>query len=165
MRLLPIAAIAILALLGARPASAQAPSPDAIAAARELVAASRATEQLKTLLPMLMQQLKPAVVQGRPAVEKDYDAITPALIAASLKRLDEVADLMAAVYVRNFTLAEIRDVTAFYRTPTGQKLLEKMPIVMQESMQAGQRFAQAIAADLQKGIVDELRKRGHDVKI
>ena len=76
-----------------------------------------------------------------------------------------MAELFAQVYVRNFSVAELRDITAFYGTPTGQALLAKMPIVMQQSMLAGQQFGQAIAADLQKRVVEELRKRGHEVKI
>ena len=76
-----------------------------------------------------------------------------------------IAELMALIYARNFSAAELRDLAAFYRTPIGQKLLQKMPTIAQESMTAGQQFAQAIGSDLQQRIVDELRKRGHDIKI
>ena len=165
MRFWSMVAVAALMLVGAQPVSAQTPSGEAMAAARELVAASKATEQFKAALPLVMQQLKPIVAQGRPAVEKDFDAVTPALLATASERLNEMAELFAQVYVRNFSVAELRDITAFYRTPTGQALLAKMPIVMQQSMLAGQQFGQAIAADLQKRVVEELRKRGHEVKI
>jgi len=60
-------------LIGSGPAPAQtaaAPPQDALAAARELVVVMRATDQVKQVLPSMMQALKPAVVQGRPQVEK-----------------------------------------------------------------------------------------------
>lgn len=38
------------------------------------------------------------------------------------------------VYDKNFTDAELKDIIAFYKTPTGQKTLKQMPEVMRESM-------------------------------
>ena len=57
---------------------------------------------------------------------------------------------MAALYARNFTPDEIRDLVVFYRSPTGQKLIDRMPIVAKESMEIGH---------LQTRIAEELRKR------
>lgn len=165
MRVWSVVAVVIVLLLGARPAPAQTPPADAVAAARELITVARMTEQFKLVMPILMQQFKPLITQGRPAVEKDYDAITPTLLDAMFKRLDELAELMAMIYARNFTASELKDLTAFYRTPTGQKLVDKQPIVAQEGMMAGQKFAQSAAGDMQQRMIEELRKRGHDVKI
>jgi uncharacterized protein len=158
-------AVAVLtaALLCGGPAFPQTPTPDAAAAARELVVAMRAADQLKALLPVIMQQLKPAIVQGRAEIEKDYDAIMPTLVEGMLARSNELVDLMATVYARNFTADEIRQVTAFYRGPVGQKFLDKMPAVAQESMTAGQKWGQAVAGDMRDRIVEELRKRGHKI--
>ncbi|MBS1952868.1 MAG: DUF2059 domain-containing protein [Cyanobacteria bacterium SZAS-4] len=38
------------------------------------------------------------------------------------------------VYDKNFTDGELKDIIAFYKTPTGQKTLKQMPEVMRESM-------------------------------
>jgi uncharacterized protein len=158
-------AVSILAatLLCGGPAATQAPAPDALAAAKELVMTMRAADQLKNLLPVIMQQLKPAIVQGRPQVEKDYDAIMPALVEGMLARSGELIDLMADVYARNFTAAEIRQISAFYRGPVGQKFLEKMPAITQESMAAGQKWGQTVAGEMRGRIIEELRKRGHNI--
>jgi hypothetical protein len=60
-----------ICLLAAGPAGAQAPPPDALAAARELIVTMRAADYFKTILPAIVQQLKPAIVQNRPQVERD----------------------------------------------------------------------------------------------
>ena len=160
-------AVAILAatLMYGGPAATQTPAPssDAVAAAKELVVTMRAADQLKNLFPIIMQQLKPAIVQGRPQVEKDYDAIMPALVEGMLARSGELIDLMADVYARNFTAAEIRQISAFYRGPVGQKFLEKMPAITQESMSAGQKWGQTVAGEMRSRIIEELRKRGHNI--
>jgi uncharacterized protein len=148
------------------PAAAQTPSPDAVAAARELVVVMRAAEQFKTILPLIMRQLKPAIVQGRPEVERDFDAMIPVLseiMSTQNEQIAKLVDDIAMIYARNFTVDEMRRVTAFYREPVGQKFLDKMPVITQESMAAGQEFGRAIALELQKRMVEELRKRGHKI--
>jgi len=163
MRALTLIVVLAASLFAAAPVRAQSVPPDSLAAARELVVAMRLTDQVKTIFPMLMKSLKPVVTQNRPEVEKDFDAIMPVMIDSALARTNELVDLMAAVYARNFTVQELRDITSFYRTPTGQKLLEKMPTVMPEAMTAGQQFARSIVGDMQQRMIEELRKRGHNI--
>jgi uncharacterized protein len=77
--------------------------------------------------------------------------------------MNEVIDQIAAVYARTFTADELREAVAFYRGPTGQKIVQKLPAVLQESMAVGQRFGQSIGNELRDRMVDELRKRGHNI--
>ena len=95
-------------LLAAPAAFPQSPAPDAMAAARELVTTIQAGDQFKALLPIIMKNLKPAIVQGRPEVERDYDAIMPLLIAGMGSRVTEIIDEITALYARNFTPEELR---------------------------------------------------------
>jgi hypothetical protein len=152
-----------LCLLAAAPARAQSPDPDAMAAARELLTTMKFSEQFKAILPVVIQNLKSAIVQNRPEVERDYDAIMPLILQGMTARLDELGEATAKVYAANFTAGELRDITAFYRTPTGQKFLQKLPVVTQQSMAIGQRFGQAVTGELQSRITEELRKRGHKI--
>jgi hypothetical protein len=155
-----------LALMSSRPAAAQSPaaSPEALAAASELVTASRAADQLKTLLPLFMQQLKPAIVQGRPPeVARDFDLLMPALVESMTARSEAFASAIAGIYARTFTTDELQQLTAFYRGPIGQKFLDKMPVIAQESMAMGQKFGQEVAAETRTRMIEELRKRGHNI--
>ena len=62
--------VLLVTLLVPGMASAEAPSPETLAIARELIATSRAAESVKLILPSIVQLIKPAIVQGRPqAVE------------------------------------------------------------------------------------------------
>src|SRR5262249_44015645 len=115
----------VAGLSAAGPARAQTPSPDAIAAAHELIVTMRAADFSKTIMPALMQTLKPATVKDRPQVERDYDAIVPLLLEGMNARVNEVIEeIAAAVYARNFTANELREAVAFYRGPTGQKFVQ-----------------------------------------
>jgi hypothetical protein len=161
---MPTACLTIC-LLAAGTAGAQspAPSPEAMAAARELIVTMRAADYFKAIMPAIINNLKPAIVQNRPQVERDYDAIMPLLIASMDARLNEIIDQVAAVYAHNFTAEELREVVAFYRGPTGQKFVQKLPLITQESMLIGQRFGQSVGAEIRARMVDELCKRGHDI--
>ena len=69
--------------------------------------------------------------------------------------------MIATLYANNFSPAELREVTAFYRGPTGQKFVQAQTVLAQQSMAAGQQFAQKLFGDMQQRIIQELRKKGH----
>lgn len=53
----------------------------------------------------------------------------------------EMKPAMAALYVREFTEPELLEILRFYRTPTGQKALKKVPALFQEAAKIGQTLA------------------------
>jgi uncharacterized protein len=158
MRSVTFAALIAAAVFAAGPVRAQTapqtttstPSPEAVAAARELIQTTHATEQFKIILPTLFQNLKAAIVQNRPEVEKAYDTMIPIFNEKAQQRLDELTTAMATIYANNFTADEIRDITAFFRSPTGQKFIQRQQSVLQQSMAAGQQFGREVAADVQQ---------------
>jgi hypothetical protein len=151
-----VAAVAALALLAANPAAraqtapqaTSMPSPEALAAAHELMTVIKPADKFKAVLPSVMQNLKPAVVQARPEVEKQYDAMMPAFYESAQKRVNELSDAIASVYASNFTADELREIIAFYRTPTRQKLLERQAVIAQQSMTAGQELGRGVMKDV-----------------
>jgi hypothetical protein len=151
----------LLVSLGAAPA--QMSKPDATAAARSLVTTMKMTDQFKALLPVILQGLKPALVQNRPEVERDFDAMMPMMLEAFTPYYSAMVEGIVSVYASNFTAQELGDIEAFYRQPTGQKLLAKTQIILQQSMQVGQAFGQKAAEDLRQRMTDELRKKGHKI--
>lgn len=140
-------------LLATAPAPAQSQTPPAaenLAAARELVQVSHATGNLQKILPTIMQNLKAAVVQNRPEVAQRYDAMMPVFAAKAQDRLNELTEAIAAIYASNFTVDELHDIAAFYRTPTGQKLIARQAVIAQQSMAMGQQLGRLIARDVQE---------------
>jgi hypothetical protein len=102
-------------------------------------------------------------VQGRPEVEKDFDAITPLMLESFKARVGELTDKAAVLYATNFTVAEMKDILVFYRGPAGQKLLEKGPMITMQLMAAGQQLGAQLGRELQSRIIEELKKKGHDI--
>lgn len=65
---------------------------------------------------------------------------------------------MATMYMEEFTEKELIDMTIFYKTPTGQKAIEKLPILTQKGAQWGQKQVTDHIDEL-KTMVEEETKR------
>jgi len=160
MRRFPVpTAVAALALVlsllcGGGPARSQEASPESLAAARELVVAAHLADVFQKLVPVMMQQLKPAIVQLHPDAAADYDAITPQLIEGFQGRSNRFVDGIVAIYAKHFTADELHQLTTFYRSPAGAKYIEQMPAITQESMSMGQTIGMEIGKEMRERVID-----------
>lgn len=161
MRRATIAAVAIILSIGPLWAQTAQPAPaaDNLAASQQLIEVMRAADQFKAILPSLIQNMKAAVVQNRPEMEKNFDAMMPLFAEAANARVKDVTDQMATIYARHFSVDEMHAMTAFYQTPAGQKLLAEQPAIARETLAAGQQFGRAIALDIQTRALEALRKQ------
>jgi hypothetical protein len=156
-----IGLLSLLILFSAPLARAQVPpSPEALAAAKELVVTIHLDEQLSAVLPGIIKNLKPSIVQGRSEVDRQYDALAPFLLEGFKARMSELSDAAAIVYARNFSTEDLLALGAFYKTPLGQRLLQKLPTVTQEIMLVGGKFGRSVGEEMQKRMIEELRKKG-----
>ena len=137
-------------------AFAQSPSPESMAAARNLVTTLKLSDQYKALLPAILLRIKPVVVQDRPEIERDYDAMTPAATQAYTPYYNAMIESIATVYASSFSVEEMRDIDAFYRKPAGQKFLEKSPAIMRQATQVGEDTSRKAADE----ITQLLRQKG-----
>lgn len=153
--------IACVVLCSISASSAQTPSPEAMAAARSLVTTMKLADQYKALLPAIVLSLKPALTQDRPELERDYDAMLPTIADAFAPYYASMVDGVATIYANNFTAAELGAIERFYREPVGQKLLEKIPAIAQQSAQVGQEVSRKAAEELRARLSEALRQKGH----
>lgn len=68
---------------------------------------------------------------------------------------------IAEAYSSVYTDEEVKEIIKFYKSPTGQKLLKKMPELMQATMSVMQKSMKDImpkVQELQKELTDELAK-------
>ena len=85
------------------------------------------------------------IVPGLKAYEKELrDFISKYLSWSSLK------PDMVDTYAREFTEAELREITRYYQSPIGQKALSKLPALRQRSLDTGQRRLQEHLPEFQE---------------
>lgn len=61
------------------------------------------------------------------------------------------------LYAEEFTEAELREITAFYRTETGKKLIELTPALMNKAMAIGQRAVEEHLPELQQMVLQKMQ--------
>lgn len=117
--------------------------PAKLDAARQMFAASK----LDATLDAMFNSLPPTAGSG-----------DNAFLNTLKSRRGEMVDVLAATYAETFTVEEMNEVTAFYTSPQGVKLIEALPAMLRETSRATTEFARRFAADLSKQITEELRK-------
>lgn len=57
----------------------------------------------------------------------------------------ELIDLIVPIYEKYYSLEEVKQLIAFYKTPIGQKTISVLPKITNDSMKAGQIWGKEIA--------------------
>jgi len=81
-------------------------------------------------------------------------------IAAAMKEemsWEKMKDPMIDIYLKHYTETEVQDMLNFYRSETGRSLIEKMPMVMGESMLLSQEMMNGFMPTIQR-LSEELKK-------
>jgi len=138
------------------------PSPEALSAAQEL-SAIVSGDTIAQMSAAMTAQIWPNIESS---LASKIDATTLAELRGEFERAvsafaAETVKASPPIYARNFTAQELREILAFYRTPTGSKALHTMPKIIGEVMaQMGPRV-QAFQQDLNAKMVAILEKHGY----
>jgi len=156
----PLVIAAALALaLGALPAGAQDIGDSHLKAAREAIAALHATDGFDLVLPQAAQALKQQLIQKDPNLQADIIDIVDSRTLALVPRRADLEKEAATAYAKVFSEQELKDMAAFYSSPSGKKLLSDGPIVSREVGQAAEIWQRGVARDLAQAVAEEMQKR------
>lgn len=73
---------------------------------------------------------------------------------------DKIKPELIKLYTTNFTESELKDLNAFYQSPLGKKVLEKMPRLTAESAQLTQAKLQGAVEPVNKLMADMDKELG-----
>ncbi len=104
-------------------AAQSAPAEEAIDAARDLLALM-SNDMIAQLVGQVTTQMWPAIESRLRAYNETIDEAALAELRKELERIqvDYMMNIVKdgpAIYARHFTAHELREIIAFYRTPTG----------------------------------------------
>lgn len=105
---------------------------------KELISVTGAADMGKMMLDNILGQLK-------------QTGATDAQIA-EIKKEFNTEELMASlvpIYQKQFTEEDVKAFLAFYQSPAGKKMVEKQPVIMQESMVVGQQWGMKVGQKVQ----------------
>ena len=105
-----------------------------------MIAAQR--EQSKGMIDKLTADFKTSTPAENAKIAKIVDESMERIMTRTQEFLETKFDFdqlvadVAPVYDKHFTADELRDIIAFYRSPTGQKAMKEMPLMMGEMVGA-----------------------------
>ncbi|MCR4266678.1 DUF2059 domain-containing protein [Nitratireductor sp. ZSWI3] len=147
LRLITTSAALAMTLAVAQ-AGAQEISETHLAAARAAVSAIHATDDFDSVLPQAANALKSELINKNPdLVQLINTTVDEKAIELAGRRVDLEREA-AQAYARVFSEQELKDISTFYQSPTGKKLLADGPIVTREVLKAGEIWRRGIARDL-----------------
>jgi len=158
----------------AAPAASAKVDPQTTAAVKQMLDAMEVRkmmlasfDEMEKALPQMMRAQAAAMINAdttldaakKQAALVKVDQMLPGASAAMSKLfrdptlIDEMIAEMVPLYANNYTTAEIKELTKFYTTPIGRKMLALTPRLSAESMALGQRIVMPRLNNLMQDIM------------
>ena len=175
-----VLALSTAAALSAFPSFAFAADTPAVAATRAMFDAMEMRKNMTAMyaemqkaMPAMLRQQAVAMIEADPKLnaEQKQQAIAkaeqmlPGVAKAMAKifndpaLIDEMITEMVPLYTNNYSVEEIRQLTAFYKSPVGRKMMTLTPKLAAEGMAIGQRIMNPRLGKLMQDTMQELQKQ------
>lgn len=144
------------------PAFAQSASKESVKELLKITKSEQFLGQMNQQINTMMHSSIEKITQGRKLTTKQELAVvnyTQELGKIMQEELTwaKLEPEMIKIYAEEFSQEEIDGMIKFYKTPVGQSTIDKMPIVMQKSMQVGYKQMDAITPKIMQA-ADKLVK-------
>ncbi|MGG7602943.1 DUF2059 domain-containing protein [Massilia sp. BKSP1R2A-1] len=175
-----VLALSAAAALSAFPSFACAADTPAAAATRAMFDAMEMRKNMNAMyaemqksMPMLLRQQAVAMIEADPKLDAEQkkqaiakaEQMLPGVAQAMSKifndqtLIDEMINEMVPLYANNYTVEEIKQLTAFYKSPVGRKMMTLTPKLAAEGMAIGQRIMNPRLGKLMQDVMQELQKQ------
>lgn len=118
-------------------------------AVKEMLTASGSDASYKKAVEQMLGMFK---MQHSNVSKETWEALQEELLKTSI---DDLVEMLVPVYKKHLTEADLKAITAFYKTPVGKKYAQKTPDIMAESMQVGQQWGMQIGAKVNEMLKGE----------
>ena len=119
-----------------------------LALARQVVEVAHAGDNMRAVMPVMVQQMRMLLKQQGNTDASQVDLYITRFQQKFETEIPGFTDLVAKVYAREFSDADLTDLLAFYRTTAGQHLLAKQPEIAKGMLTVGQQWGQSIAQEV-----------------
>ena len=143
--------------------NAAQPSDESI---EKLLTVAHTQKMVEGMIPQIeamMKSMEDKMVDSQ-NLSPEENAKAKELAAATTKKMmpimkaqlswENLKKIYFPIYRDSFSLEEIDGLIAFYSSPAGKAMVEKMPIVMQKSMAATQQLLVPMLQQMQKAMTD-----------
>lgn len=131
-----------------------AASADSTREMLKLVEVRSMIDRASAQMDEMMRRLPDEIAKGQTLNARQRQLVDDAMrrmrdIYGGMLSWETLEPMMVEIYRHAFTQAELDASMAFYRTPAGQSMIRKLPMVQQYSMQLMQQKMQTVVPELQ----------------
>lgn len=158
--------VAFTAMLIGSVQAQQEISDSHLSAARKAITALRTTDEFDGILSAAAAELKVQLYQKNPDLQPLISVIVDETALGLASRRADLEREAALAYAKAFNETELNEITTFYTSATGKKLIADGPIVTRELFKAADIWRAGISRDLAveagKRIAEEVEKMNKD---
>lgn len=147
-------------------------NPPSEASIKQLLETAQARKMVDSVMAQMETFMKQAMLQATqgqqipPKVQKDIDKRQAELmtILKEMFEWNKLEPMYLRIYQKSFSQQEVDGMIAFYQTPAGQAVINKMPVVMQNTMNEMQQMMGPMMQKIQRmqqEVVAEMKAEGH----
>lgn len=130
-------------------------------AARDILIATKATDRVMMVIDAMMPTMLDLVQKASPGLtDEAVAAYKAALRDEFIKSIPELVDVEACIYTQHFTADELNQLSLFYKSPLGQKLLAENNPIVQESMAVGRAWGERAGRAAVEHVIAKFKKDG-----
>ena len=127
----------------------------------QLLEMTGAMSLAKKMALSFSENTKANLKENRPDIPSEVLNQLPTIIGDVFDdNTESLKNMYVPLYNKYFTEIEIKEMIVFYSSPLGQKTIQVMPALFQESMQLGQIWGASVAPQVERRIKEMLRKKG-----
>lgn len=132
--------------------------PPTEASIKQLLEAAQAHKLIDSMMGQMDTYMKTAMdsaAQGHPVtpeMQKSFDKCRADIVQIMKEEFswEKLEPMYVRIYMKSFTQEEVDGMIAFYKTPAGQAVINKMPVVMQNTMGEMKQMMGPMAQRIQK---------------
>jgi uncharacterized protein len=161
-----LAAASFAVLLLASPVMAQQaaePTPAHLAIARDVAVSSGMTRSIDAMAEPLLAQLQQMNVT-RPEIQQDLNQVVEQLRPEIELQKQQMVNTAARVFANRLSEGELKDIAAFYKSPTGVKYVQLQPVLLDDVVKELATWTQNVSEYIMIRARAEMSKRGHQLQ-
>lgn len=135
------------------------PTPEKLALAREVIAASKVDKMFDNMTAQMKQmvaQMTPMPESATPEQRQILEKFQGQVMDLSMGMAKDMLTKMDVIYAEVYTEAEMRAIIAFFSSPEGQSMMQKQPLAMAKVM--------PLVQQMQRDLLPKARKLAEEAK-
>lgn len=152
-----------LAVLAAPASAQQAPTDAQMALARQIVVGTNLSAKVDGFVTAILTLVRQNIVRVRPEYTGDIDEIMTRLQVEFAPEQVKLNDAVAGVFASRMSEAEMKDVIAFFNSPSGKKYTIVQPQALDDIGNMIESFRRQASGIISERVRAEMKKKGHDL--